>query len=549
MAISPDTIEEVRRTANVYDVISEYINLEKAGSNYKALCPFHSEKTPSFIVSPQKNIFKCFGCGKSGTALSFLMDYEGISFSEAVIKLAQKYNIPVKYTGSEKNLEHLKGLFSVTEKITKFYKDQLKTSKDVKDYLKKREILSSTADHFDLGYSPENPQLIIEFCKKEGIQPDQLKEVGIASEKEDGTIVDRFRGRLIFPIRDHRGRVVAFGGRSLKENHQPKYINSPETEIYSKGKVLYGFFESRDYLREKKWVIIVEGYLDLISLYQTGIKNVIATLGTAFTEYHGDLLKKFVKKAVLMFDSDKAGKKAAIRASKILLSRNIDVYYAFIEEGKDPDDLAKLGYKAVERTLKKAENFLDFLLKKIKDEKELKKKGEIIDLYLDMVSVIPEKTKQGLLIKKLSEETGLQESYLELKKSTLTYKTEEETKFTDYLSKTEKLILKTLIMKKDELLSRFNRFDKIEGSGNFEILVRAILNNEDLEEEVLEEILQSEEIVDVDAAVYALERKYRAWLKKENELYLSIDSDPDEEFLRNLQEEVKKTILGGSVKK
>ena len=548
MAISPDTIEEVRRTANVYDVISEYINLKKAGSNYKALCPFHSEKTPSFIVSPQKNIFKCFGCGKSGTALSFLMDYEGISFSEAVIKLAQKYNIPVKYTGTEKNYEHLKGLFSVTEKIAKFYKDQLKNSKDVREYLKKREVLSSTADHFDLGYSPENPQLIIDFCKSEGIDLEKLKEVGVVTERDDESIVDRFRGRLIFPIRDHRGRVVAFGGRALRESHQPKYINSPETEIYSKGKVLYGFFESKDYLREKKWVVIVEGYLDLISLYQTGVKNVVATLGTAFTEYHGDLLKKFVNKAVLMFDSDKAGKKAVIRASKILLSKNIDVYYALIEDGKDPDDLAKQGYKAVENTLKKAENFLDFLLNRIKDEKELKKKGEIIDLYLDMVSVIPEKTKQGLLIKKLSEETGLQESYLELKKSSTATETE-EVKFTDYLSKTEKLILKTLITKKDELLSRFDRFDKIEGSGNFEILVRAILNNEELEEEVLEEILQSEEIVDVDAAVYALERKYRAWLKKENELYLSINSDPDEEFLIKLQEEVKKTILGGSVKK
>ncbi len=548
MAISPDTIEEVRRTANVYDVISEYINLEKAGSNYKALCPFHSEKTPSFIVSPQKNIFKCFGCGKSGTALSFIMDYEGISFSEAVIKLANKYNIPVKYTGSGKNYEYLKGLFSITEKISDFYRNQLKNSKKAKEYLKKREILSTTADHFNIGYSPENPELIINYSKKEGISINDLKEVGIITEKENGTAVDKFRGRLIFPIRDHRGRIVAFGGRTLREDQQPKYINSPETALYSKGKILYGFYESKNYLREKKWTVIVEGYLDLISLYQTGIRNVVATLGTSFTEFHGDLLKKFVNKAVLMFDSDKAGKKAVIRAAKVLLSRNIDVYYAFIEEGKDPDDLAKQGFKAVENVLKNAQNFLDFLLKKIIEEKELKKKGEIIDLYLDMISVIPEKTKQGLLIKKLSEETGLQESYLELKKSDIKPELE-YTKVTDYLSKTEKLILKTLIYKKEELLSRFNRFDKIEGSGNFEILVRAILNNEEIQEEVLEDIAQSEEIVDLEAAVYALERKYRAWLKKENELYLSVNNDPDEEFLMKLQEEVKKTILGGSVKK
>ncbi|WP_457642526.1 DNA primase [Persephonella sp.] len=549
MAISPETIEEVRRTANVYDVISEYITLEKAGSNYKALCPFHAEKTPSFIVSPQKNIFKCFGCGKSGTAVSFVMDYEGISFSEAVIKIAQKYNIPVKYTKSEENFEHLKSLFRVTDKIALFYKNQLKNFTEPKEYLKKREILYTTADIFDLGYSPENNKGLISFCKKEGISLEELKEIGLITEKEDGYIVDKFRGRLIFPIRDHRGRIVAFGGRSIKEDQQPKYINSPETKIYSKSKVLYGFYEAKDYLREKKWAVIVEGYLDLISLYQVGVRNVVATLGTAFTENHGELLRKFINKAVLMFDNDKAGKKAVIRASKVLLSKNIDVYYTPLEDGKDPDDLAKKGVKAVEETLKGSKYIFDFLLERIVEEKELKKKGEIVDLYLEMVSVIPERTKQGLLVKKLSEEAGLQESYIELKKKNSGGSVESEINITDYLSKAEKLILKTLLLKKDSLLSRFDKFDKIEGSGNFEILLRAILNNEEIEEELLEEILTSEEVADVDAAVYALELKYKAWLKKENELYLSVNKDPDDSFLKKLQEEVKKTFLGGGVKK
>ncbi|WP_456399702.1 DNA primase [Persephonella sp.] len=548
MAISPDTIEEVRRTANVYDVISEYLNLEKTGSNYKALCPFHSEKTPSFIVSPQKNLYKCFGCGKSGTALSFLMDYEGLSFSDAIIKLANKYNIPVKFTKSEIDTEHLKDLYTVSEKIVKFYKNQLMNSLKGKKFLYERDIRTTTADYFNIGYSPENINDLIDFCKKEDIPIEKLKEIGIINVYDNGKISDKFRGRIVFPIRDHRGRYVAFGGRSLSNNQQPKYLNSPETKIYSKSKVLYGFFEAKDQLREKKWAVIVEGYMDLLSLYQVGVKNVVATLGTAFTEDQGELLKKFVNKAILMFDSDKAGKKASIRTAKILYSKGIDVYYAPLEDGKDPDDIAKEGSKKVDEVIKNSKDFLAFLLEKIKVEKELKKKGEIIDLYLEMVSQIPDKTKQGLLIKKLSEETGLQESYLEIKKNE-NFKKEEKIELSEYLSKNEQIILKTLVLNKEELLKRFDKFDKIEGSGNFELLVREILNKDEIDDEIRERILQFPVESNVEAALFALERKYILWKKKEVELYLSMNINVDDEFLIQLKEDVKKTLLGGSVRK
>ncbi len=548
MAISPDTIEEVRRTANVYDVISEYLNLEKTGSNYKSLCPFHSEKTPSFIVSPQKNLYKCFGCGKSGTALSFLMDYEGLSFSDAIIKLANKYNIPVKFTKSEIDTEHLKDLYTVSEKIVKFYKNQLMNSLKGKKFLYERDIRTTTADYFNIGYSPENINDLIDFCKKEDIPIEKLKEIGIINVYDNGKISDKFRGRIVFPIRDHRGRYVAFGGRSLSNNQQPKYLNSPETKIYSKSKVLYGFFEAKDQLREKKWAVIVEGYMDLLSLYQVGVKNVVATLGTAFTEDQGELLKKFVNKAILMFDSDKAGKKASIRTAKILYSKGIDVYYAPLEDGKDPDDIAKEGSKKVDQVIKNSKDFLAFLLEKIKVEKELKKKGEIIDLYLEMVSQIPDKTKQGLLIKKLSEETGLQESYLEIKKNE-NFKKEEKIELSEYLSKNEQIILKTLVLNKEELLKRFDKFDKIEGSGNFELLVREILNKDEIDDEIRERILQFPVESNVEAALFALERKYILWKKKEVELYLSMNINVDDEFLIQLKEDVKKTLLGGSVRK
>ncbi len=515
MAISPETIEEVIKVANVYDVISEYITLEKTGSNYRALCPFHSEKTPSFMVSPTKNIFKCFGCGKSGNAIKFVMEYEGLSFSEAVIKIANKYNIPVKYTKLDEDFSHLNSLFEVAKKITSFYKEQLKKSNKAKDYLKRRDILFSTADFFDLGYSPEDSKELLEFCKKENISIEDLKEIGLVTVLEN-KILDKFRGRIIFPIKDHRGRIVAFGGRSLGDK-QPKYLNSPETKIYSKSKVLYGFYEARDILREKKEVIVVEGYFDLISLYQIGIKNVVATLGTALTEEHGKLLKKFVNKAVLMFDSDKAGKQAAVRGAKVLLSQGIDVYYTPLKE-KDPDMLAKSGRKSVEEVLDKSKDFLKFLLDRVKEEKELKKRKNLIDLYLDIVSYVPDKHTQGLYIKELSEETGIPINLLEVKdRNTSSLKEQNDKQIEKYLYFPEKIILKTILLHKDEMLSSFNNFDKIEGSEYFLYLLELLINNK-LSEEELEEIKNFPVSADIKTALEALNQLHEKWIKKQLEI-------------------------------
>ncbi len=512
--ISPETIEEVVRTANVYDVISDYITLEKAGSNYRALCPFHQEKTPSFMVSPTKNIFKCFGCGISGNAVKFVMEYEGLSFPEAIIKLAEKYNIPVKYIKSE-NTKVLKGLYKITERISYFYKEQLKKSKEAKDYLNKRDILFSTADLFNLGYSPENPDELLSFCKKEGIDIKRLEEVGVVTFSEKG-ITDRFRGRIIFPIRDHRGRVVAFGGRVIKEGREPKYLNSPETKIYSKSKVLYGLFESKDFLREKKEAVIVEGYFDLISLYQIGIKNVVATLGTAFTVEHGKLLKRFVKRAYLLFDSDKAGKKAALNTSKILLSLGMEVFYVPLEE-KDPDILAKSGRKAVENLLLKSKDFLIFLLERIKNEKELKKQKKLIDLYLDVLGYLPDKHVKGLYLKSLSDETGIPINMLEVPEKSVKQGEEELEGISKYLYFSEKIILKTLIYNRDEILRSFNEFDKIEGSEHFLYLINSIIEGQ-ISEDELEEIKNLPVEPNISAALNALEQLHKKWLKKQIEI-------------------------------
>jgi DNA primase len=535
MAIAPETIEEVLRTANVYDVISEYITLEKAGSNYRALCPFHTEKTPSFMVSPSKNIFKCFGCGKSGNAVKFVMEYEGLSFSEAIVKIAQKYNIPVKYTKPQEDTSHLTGLYEVIKKISSFYKEELKKSAKAKKYLSERGILFSTADFFNIGYSPEDPDKLLDFCKKENISIDQLKDIGLVTVGEKG-VYDRFKGRIVFPIKDHRGRIVAFGGRSI-DGKNPKYLNSPETKIYLKSKVLYGFFEARDTLREKKEVIIVEGYFDLLSLYQVGIKNVVATLGTALTGYHGKLLKKFVNKAVLMFDSDKAGKQAAVRGAKILLSQGIDVYYVPLKE-KDPDLLAKSGRKTVEETLDKAQDFLKFLLSRIKEEKELKKQKNLIDLYLDVVSYIPDKHVQGLYLKELSKEIGIPLNLLEVKDRNFDETEEEEQKnIQKYLFYSEKIILKTLVLHKEEILRSFNNFDKIEGSDYFLYLLELVLNNK-LSEEELEEIKNFPVPENLDTALEALNQLHQKWIKKQLEisaLFNKVDEKVLSLFLENIK--------------
>ncbi len=515
MAISPETIEEVKRTANVYDVISEYITLEKTGSNYRALCPFHQEKTPSFMVSPQKNIFKCFGCGVSGDAIKFVMEYEGLNFSDAIVKLAQKYNIPVKYTKNSEDIAHLQGLYQITQKIASFYKEQLKKSEKAKRYLNQRNISATIADIFDIGYSPEDVKELLEFCKKEDISLEELKEIGLITQLEDGKVLDKFRGRIIFPIKDHRGRVIAFGGRSLSPEKQPKYLNSPETKIYTKSKVLYGFFEAKDYLREKKEVIVVEGYFDLLSLYQLGIKNVVATLGTAFTEGHAKLLKKFVDRAILMFDSDKAGKKAAIRASQLLISQEIEVYYAQMNR-KDPDELAKEGRLVVEEIISSSKDFLFFLLEKIKDEKELKKKKSLIDLYLDTVSFIPGKHVRGLYLKELSKEIGIPVELLEVKNRKIET-SREENELEKHLFFPEKLILKTLVYEKNNLLSKFSKFDRIEGSEYFLYLIELVLNNQ-LSEEELEEIKSFPVNVDIKGAVESLENLHQKWIQKQIEI-------------------------------
>lgn len=545
MAILPETIEEIKSVANVYDVISEYLDLKKVGTSYSALCPFHSEKTPSFYVSPQKNIWKCFGCGKSGNAISFLVEYEGISYSQAIIKLAEKYGIKVKFSGKE-NFKEKSQILNILEKVAKFYKEQLKFYPKPRKYLLDRGINPSTIDKFDIGYSPEDDSFI-KFIEKENIDKNLLVDAGIISSIDSKK--DKFSGRIIFPIKDLSGKVIAFGGRVIDDNKSPKYLNSPETKVYHKSEVLYGLYEAKEYIREENFAVIVEGYFDVISPYQVGLKNIVASLGTAFTQKQAKLLKKFTDKVYLMFDSDKAGKQAVVRASKIFLSEGIEVYYTPLED-KDPDLLAKKGYKVLKEKLQKGENFLDFLIKTLKNTESREKRASLIKIVLDILSTAKDKILISEYINILSKETGMLKEFLieEMKKfksnKTIT-KDEEVFIKKDKLNTAEKIVLKGLItLDKNQVLNILNNYGKIFFSEYFNYLMDAILNNE-LSEKEYEEIKSFETppitLETFEDAISSLIKLNQEKQLKEKAI---IFGNTSEETLMEIYK-LKKSLIGG----
>jgi len=492
LTISPETIDEVQRVSNVYDIISDYLSLKKTGSVYVALCPFHNERTPSFVVSPTKNIFKCFGCGISGNAIKFVMEYEKISFSDAIIKIAQKYGITVKYIGNDKE-KHLKGLYSLTRQITDFYKNQLKESQIAREYLRKRGIQPQTIIDFEIGYSPENSERFNKFIQENDIFIEDLNKIGLMSVHND-KIYDKFSGRIIFPIKDHKGNIVGFGGRAIDENRHPKYLNSPETQVYKKSKVLYGLFENSQIIKEKSQAVIVEGYMDLISLYQIGIKNVVATLGTALTKEHANLLKKYVKEVIVMFDSDEAGKKAAIRAAEILLSEGITVRYAYYTEAKDPDELSKKGLNTVKEIINNAEDVIFFLTRKLKEINSLEDKHQLMryktiyNYILMMLANVKDHGLKASYVNYLSQMLDKTPSKIELEiddtkkqpENEYRFEMEEETnKLNLKLSYKEKVFIKYIYQNPEVLKDEI--FDKISFPEKIQYIIDLIKNNTEYE--------------------------------------------------------------------
>ncbi|MDD5018925.1 MAG: DNA primase [Candidatus Omnitrophica bacterium] len=366
----PDTvISDVLDRCNIAELIASYIPLKRAGRNFRANCPFHAEKTPSFIVSSEKQIFHCFGCGQGGNAITFVMQYEKVGFRDALETVANRCGIPLpepEMTPGQKGREDLKKtLQSLYEQAATFYHTRLLNAPQAQKtriYLQKRGISKETAARFRLGSAPEEWDGLIAHFKKQNTPLSALDKSGLVVAKENGGYYDRYRNRIMFPIADVKGRVIAFGGRVLDES-LPKYINSPETALYIKGKNLFGLDVSKDYVRQEDLAIVVEGYLDMIVPFEAGIKNIVASLGTALTEDQIRLIKRFTNRVVMLYDPDLAGELATLRALELLIKEEMDVRIAGLPRGEDPDTFVRRqGPDALRQIIQDALPLFDYKL-------------------------------------------------------------------------------------------------------------------------------------------------------------------------------------------
>lgn len=423
MRISESKIEEIRNSISIVDVISEYVQFRKRGKNFVGLCPFHNEKTPSFTVTEEKQIFHCFGCHTGGNVFKFLMEYKKISFIEAVQEIAEQQGIKISYDDegySEKQSEQ-EILYDINTEAARYFLNNLLNDQEgeaAREYFKNRNLKIQTIRAFGLGYTINGYENLVNFLKEKSIDLERALQLGLIGQFKDGRIYDKLPGRIIFPIFSPNGRVVAFAGRKLREEDTGgKYINSPESLIYVKGRILYGLSHAKDDIRKLDKAIIVEGYMDLISLYQAGIKNVVAVSGTALTDDQAQLLSRYTKNVVLLFDADAAGIKASMRSIEILLKRNFDVKISTLPKDEDPDSYVnKFGREAFEEIIKRAENFLEYQTSYYESQEmfdDPTKMAEAIRELVKPIALVDDELKRSLLIRNISRKFNLREKLLE----------------------------------------------------------------------------------------------------------------------------------------
>ena len=405
---SEEIIEEVRQNNDIVDVISQYVHLTRKGRNYFGLCPFHNEKSPSFSVSPDRQIFHCFGCGVGGNVYTFLMKIEGISFLEALETLADRANIqlPKLENSADNYKEELKAkVYKVNEFTAEFYHQNLykPTAKIAQEYVKKRRLNQETLEAYRIGFSGRFDELY-KALKKQGFEDKEILESGLVNKNDNGTYIDRYRNRLMFPICDVRGKVIAFGGRVLDDS-KPKYINSPENIVYSKGRHLFGLNVAKKYAEKK--LLIVEGYMDVISLHQRGIRNVVGALGTALTEQQGWLLRKSTEQVILGFDADGAGQTAIQRSMEILQKMGCDMRVLQIEGAKDPDEyIIKFGEARFQLAIENAISLVEFKVKKLKQTLNIENTGDkikFLNQIAQILSKVESKIEREIYIEKIAK--------------------------------------------------------------------------------------------------------------------------------------------------
>jgi len=412
--IKPETIQRIIDTARIEEVIGDFVTLKKRGVNYLGLCPFHNEKTPSFSVSPAKGIYKCFGCGKAGNAINFVIEHEHYSYPEALKYIAGKYNIEVEEEEvtpeMQQDIDERESMFAVNTFVSKYFQDNLTESEEGKSvalsYLKERDYRESTIKKFELGYSIDQWHNYSTHAIDNGFKKEILTKVGLSIDKDSG-LIDRFRGRVIFPIHNLTGKVIGFGGRILSsEKSTAKYINSPESDIYNKSRVLYGIYFSRSEIVKQNNCYLVEGYTDVVSLHQAGIENVVASSGTSLTEDQIRLVKRFTPNITILFDGDTAGIKASFRGIDLILEQGMNVKIVLFPDGEDPDSyVRKHRTSEIEEFITtQAKDFIDFKTNLLLDETvgDPSKKAELIKEIVQTISHIPDGINRSVYIKECS---------------------------------------------------------------------------------------------------------------------------------------------------
>jgi len=403
--------EEIKSRLDIVDLVSEYVTLKQAGSNWKGLCPFHREKSPSFMVSKDKQIFKCFGCGESGDIFEFLMKLEGLDFVESLKNLAQRAGVKLEARSREDNTRRntLLDIISVTSKLWNRLLLESPKAAHAKEYLHKRSIDDDQIEEFQLGYAPDSWDTTSIFLEKKGFEKKDIFDAGLTIQKDRGSgYYDRFRGRIIFPIFDIHGNAIAFGGRILKtdsEKQIAKYINSPQTLVYNKSAVVYNLNKARHNIKKMGYALVVEGYMDVLSCWKTGFTNVIASSGTAFTDLQIQTLKRYSDNLVLAFDADMAGQNAADRGIALALSLDMNLKIVKMPDGKDPDDAIKSDPEKFKRAVKEARSIMEYYFEKTLEKYSLNKVHErkrVKDDLLKIIAKISDSVESSFWLKKLS---------------------------------------------------------------------------------------------------------------------------------------------------
>ena len=410
-----DPVEEIKAKIDIFDLVSQYVQLKKAGKSFKGLCPFHQEKTPSFIVSPDKQIAYCFGCNKGGDIFKFMMEVERMDFSEALVALGKRAGVELKgkKIGSQDN-EYKKKLLEINQKAKEIFVEELFSSagKKALKYIKDRGLSDVDIKTFELGFAPDSFEFLHRKLQDLGYAKKEITDSGVASMKDfsQDSLYDRFRNRLIFPINNSEGSTVAFAGRILeKDDKQAKYVNSPETALYHKSNVLYNFDRAKESMKQKDVVLVVEGYTDAIALVRSGIENVVAVCGTALTERHAKMLKRFANTIIFCFDSDEAGIMAMKRNAEPIIRNQINLKAVSLGEHKDPDEYIGQDQKGFLDILEKPEDFIEFLIQRESDKHDintLEGRRAFVDALFPLLKIFPFQTERDLYIGKIANLFG-----------------------------------------------------------------------------------------------------------------------------------------------